>query len=140
MCSCFIDWRNQMQKRVISTDSAPGAIGPYSQAIGIENLLFVSGQIPIDAGSGEVVKGDIYKQTLQVLENLKGIVEASGSLMQNVLRTTIFLVNMDDYATVNEAYAQYFKNEPPARSTIQVSRLPKEVLVEIDAIAFVQSK
>ncbi|GJQ60646.1 MAG: RidA family protein [Candidatus Scalindua sp. AMX11] len=126
-----------MQKRVISTNNAPGAIGPYSQAIGLDNLLFISGQIPIDPGSGEVVKGDIYEQTRQVLENLKGILEAGGTHMRNVLRTTIFLVDMDDYATVNEAYAHYFTHDPPARSTIQVSRLPKEVQVEIDAIAFV---
>ncbi|MDR4505938.1 MAG: RidA family protein [Candidatus Scalindua sp.] len=126
-----------MQKRVIATNNAPGAIGPYSQAIGFDNLLFVSGQIPIDPESGEVVSGGIYEQTLRVLENLKGILEAGGTHMQNVLRTTIFLVDMDDYATVNEAYAQYFTNDPPARATIQVSRLPKEVQVEIDAIAFV---
>lgn len=126
-----------MQKRVITTNNAPGAIGPYSQAIAIDNLLFVSGQIPIDPGSGEVKKGGIFEQSLQVLENLKGILEAGGTHMQNVVRTTIFLANMDDYATVNEAYAQYFPENPPARSTIQVSRLPKEVQVEIDAIAFV---
>lgn len=131
------NWRNQMQKRVITTNNAPGAIGPYSQAIAIDNLLFVSGQIPIDPGSGEVKKGGIFEQSLQVLENLKGILEAGGTHMQNVVRTTIFLANMDDYATVNEAYAQYFPENPPARSTIQVSRLPKEVQVEIDAIAFV---
>ncbi|MCP5003878.1 MAG: RidA family protein [Planctomycetes bacterium] len=124
-----------MQKRVISTNNAPGAIGPYSQAIGCDNLLFVSGQIPIDPGSGEVVKGGINEQTIQVLKNLNGILEASGTYMQNVLRTTVFLVNMDDYAAVNEAYAQFFPDDAPARSTIQVSRLPKDVKIEIDAIA-----
>ncbi len=126
-----------MQKRVISTNNAPGAIGPYSQAIGLNNLLFISGQIPIDPRSGVVVKGGICEQTRQVLENLKGILEAGGAGMQHVVRTTIYLVSMDDYAAVNESYAQYFTDHPPARSTIQVSKLPKEVLIEIDAIAFI---
>mgnify|MGYP003412185445 FL=1 len=128
-----------MQKKIISTKNSPGAIGPYSQAVSFNNLIFVSGQIPIDPVSGEVVKGGIYEQTRQVLENVKGILEAGGTLMQNVLRTTIFLTNMDDYSAVNEAYAQYFPENPPARSTIQVNRLPKDVNIEIDAIAFTVS-
>jgi len=125
-----------MQKKIISTKNSPGAIGPYSQATSFDNLIFVSGQIPIDPVSGEVVTGSIYEQTRQVLENVKGILEAGGILMQNILRTTIFLTNMDDYSSVNEAYAQYFSENPPARSTIQVNRLPKDVNIEIDAIAF----
>ncbi|MDR4498312.1 MAG: RidA family protein [Candidatus Scalindua sp.] len=125
-----------MQKKIISTKNSPDAIGPYSQAISFGNLIFVSGQIPIDPLSGEVVKGGIYEQTRQVLENIKKILEAGGTLMQNILRTTIFLTNMDDYSAVNEAYAQYFPENPPARSTVQVNRLPKDVNIEIDAIAF----
>ena len=125
-----------MQKTVISTNNSPAAIGPYSQAIRFNELVFVSGQIPIDPGSGKVIKGNIQEQTKQVLENLKNIFEAGGSSLQNVLRTTIFLSDMDDYAMVNEAYAQYFESSPPSRSTVQVSRLPRDVHIEIDAIAY----
>jgi 2-iminobutanoate/2-iminopropanoate deaminase len=125
-----------MQKTVISTNNSPAAIGPYSQAIRFNELVFVSGQIPIDPESGKVIKGNIKEQTKQVLENLKNILEAGGSSLQNVLRTTIFLSDMDDYAMVNETYAQYFESSPPARSTVQVSRLPKDVHIEIDAIAY----
>ncbi len=125
-----------MQKTVISTNNSPAAIGPYSQAIRFNELVFVSGQIPIDPGSGKVIKGNIQEQTKQVLENLKNILQAGGSSLPNVLRTTIFLSDMDDYAMVNEAYAQYFESSPPSRSTVQVSRLPKDVHIEIDAIAY----
>ncbi|MFQ5713084.1 MAG: RidA family protein [Candidatus Scalinduaceae bacterium] len=125
-----------MQKIVISTNNSPKAIGPYSQAIQFNDLVFVSGQIPIDPGSGELVKGNIKEQTKQILENLKNILEASGSSLQNVLRTTIFLSNMDDYSMINETYVQYFESSPPARSTVQVSRLPRDVHIEIDAIAY----
>lgn len=125
-----------MQKTVISTNNSPAAIGPYSQAIRFNELVFVSGQIPIDPESGKVIKGNIKEQTKQVLENLKNILQAGGSSLQNVLRTTIFLSDMDDYAMVNETYAQYFESSPPARSTVQVSRLPKDVHIEIDAIAY----
>lgn len=125
-----------MQKTVISTNNSPAAIGPYSQAIRFNELVFVSGQIPIDPESGKVIKGNIKEQTKQVLENLKNILQAGGSSLQNVLRTTIFLSDMDDYAMVNETYAQYFESSPPARSTVQVSRLPRDVHIEIDAIAY----
>ncbi len=125
-----------MQKTVISTNNSPAAIGPYSQAIRFNELVFVSGQIPIDPESGKVIKGNIKEQTKQVLENLKNILQAGGSSLPNVLRTTIFLSDMDDYAMVNETYAQYFESSPPARSTVQVSRLPKDVHIEIDAIAY----
>ena len=125
-----------MQKTVISTNNSPAAIGPYSQAIRFNGLVFVSGQIPIDPESGKVIKGNIKEQTKQVLENLKNILQAGGSSLPNVLRTTIFLSDMDDYAMVNETYAQYFESSPPARSTVQVSRLPKDVHIEIDAIAY----
>ncbi len=125
-----------MQKIVISTNNSPKAIGPYSQAIKFNELVFVSGQIPIDPGSGKLVKGNIKEQTKQILENLKNILEASESSLQNVLRTTIFLTDIDDYALINETYAQYFESSPPARSTVQVSRLPRDVDIEIDAIAY----
>ena len=125
-----------MQKTVISTNNSPAAIGPYSQAIRLNELVFVSGQIPIDPESGKVIKGNIKEQTKQVLENLKNILQAGGSSLPNVLRTTIFLSDMDDYAMVNETYAQYFESSPPARSTVQVSRLPRDVYIEIDAIAY----
>ena len=125
-----------MHKEIVSTDNAPKAIGPYSQAIRFDRQVFVSGQIPMDPKSGEVVSGDIKKQTRQVIENLRGVLEASGSSLQNVLRTTIFLTNINDYTMVNETYTQYFGSFPPARSTVQVSGLPKNVHIEIDAIAY----
>jgi 2-iminobutanoate/2-iminopropanoate deaminase len=126
-----------MQKIVISTNNSPKAIGPYSQAIRFNELVFVSGQIPIDPEYDKVIRGDVAEQTKQVLENLKNILEASGSSLQNVLSTTIFLSDMDDYNVINEVYAKYFENSPPARSTVQVSRLPKDVHIEIDAIAYI---
>ncbi len=128
-----------MQKNIISTDKAPQAIGPYSQAVRFDNLLFVSGQIPIEPESGEIVKGDIKAQTMQILENLKCILTAGGSSLDNVLRTTIFLTNLEDYADVNEIYADFFEKSMPARSTVQVSRLPMDVPIEIDAIACVNT-
>ncbi len=124
-----------MQKDIISTSKAPQAIGPYSQAVRFDNLLFISGQIPLEPESGEIVKGDIKAQTKQILENLKGILTAGGSSLDNVLRTTIFLTDLEDYADVNKMYAQFFEKSMPARSTVQVSRLPMEVRIEIDAIA-----
>ncbi len=124
-----------MQKDIISTSKAPQAIGPYSQAVRFDNLLFISGQIPLEPESGEIVKGDIKAQTKQILENLKGVLTAGGSSLDNVLRTTIFLTDLEDYADVNKMYAQFFEKSMPARSTVQVSRLPMEVRIEIDAIA-----
>ncbi|MGR3292400.1 MAG: RidA family protein [Candidatus Scalindua sp.] len=124
-----------MQKNIISTNKAPQAIGPYSQAVRFNNLLFISGQIPIEPKSGEIVKGNIKEQTKQILENLNGILTAGGSSLNNVLRTTIFLTNLEDYTDVNEMYAQFFDKSMPARSTVQVSRLPMDVQIEIDAIA-----
>lgn len=124
-----------MQKNIISTNKAPQAIGPYSQAVQFNNLLFISGQIPIEPKSGEIVKGNIKEQTKQILENLNGILTAGGSSLNNVLRTTIFLTNLEDYADVNEMYTQFFDKSMPARSTVQVSRLPMDVQIEIDAIA-----
>jgi 2-iminobutanoate/2-iminopropanoate deaminase len=124
-----------MQKNIISTTKAPQAIGPYSQAVRFENLLFVSGQIPIEPESGEILKGNIKEQTQQILENLNSILTAGGSSLKNVLRITIFLTNLEDYAAVNETYAQFFDESQPARSTVQVSRLTMNVQIEIDAIA-----
>ncbi len=124
-----------MQKNIISTNKAPQAIGPYSQAVRFDNLLFVSGQIPIEPKSGEILKGNIKEQTQQILENLNSILTAGGSSLTNVLRTTIFLTNLEDYAAVNETYAQFFDESQPARSTVQVARLPMDVQIEIDAIA-----
>lgn len=125
-----------MNKKVVSTRKSPSAIGPYSQAIRFDNLVFVSGQIPIDPKSGDILKDNIKEQTKQVLENLKNILEASGSSLQNVLRTTIYLTKIENYTMINETYAQYFESSPPARSTVQVSRLPRDVDIEIDAIAY----
>ena len=124
-----------MQKNIISTNKAPQAIGPYSQAVRFDNLLFVSGQIPIEPKSGEILKGNIKEQTKQILENLNSILTTGGSSLSNVLRTTIFLTNLKDYAAVNEMYAQFFEESQPARSTVQVSKLPMDVQIEIDAIA-----
>jgi len=128
-----------MQKNIISTDKAPQAIGPYSQAVQFNNLLFISGQIPLEPKSGEIVKGNIKELTKQILDNLNAILTASGSSLDNVLRTTIFLTNLDDYAEVNEIYAEFFEKSMPARSTVQVSRLPMDVPIEIDAIASVNT-
>jgi len=121
-------------RQVIATPNAPKAIGPYSQAIKHGDLLFVSGQIPIDPKTGELMKGTIEEQTKLVLENLKAVVEASGLTMKNVLKTSCFLKNMDDFSKFNGVYATYFTENPPARETVEVARLPRDVLVEISAI------
>ena len=121
----------------VSTDSAPGAIGPYSQAIRAGSLLFVSGQVPIDPATGAIVDGDIAAQTRRVLQNLGAILEAAGLSFDHVVRTTVFLTDMNDFAAMNEVYATCFTSPAPARATVQVSRLPKDARVEIDAIASV---
>ncbi|HEX9917481.1 MAG TPA: RidA family protein [candidate division Zixibacteria bacterium] len=127
-----------MLKKVISTNKAPLPIGPYSQAISTpQNLLFVSGQIGINPKNGEMVKNGIADETKHALENLKAILEGAGSSLDNVVKTTIFLLNMEDFEQMNEVYSQYFQNDPPARSTVQVTALPKGASVEIEAIAFV---
>ena len=122
-------------KQVIHTDSAPAAIGPYSQAIQIGDLLFVSGQVPIDPSTGAVVEGDIKAQAQQSLDNLKAILNAAGTNMGAVVKTTVFLADMNDFAAMNEVYAQFFQEPFPARSAVQVGRLPKDAKVEIEAIA-----
>jgi len=121
-------------REIIATEKAPKAVGPYSQAVRFANLVFVSGQIPLDPKSGEIVGEDIEVQAKQVLENLKAIVEASGMGLENVLKSTCFLKNMEHFARFNSIYNTYFANVLPARETVEVSRLPKDVLVEISAI------
>ena len=124
-----------MKKNVIQTEKAPKAIGPYSQAIQARNFLFLSGQLPLDPVSGEIVKGDIREQTRRVLENLKGVLESQHLGMEDVVKVTIFLKDMGNFSQVNEAYATYFPSSPPARSTVEVARLARDVDVEIEAIA-----
>ena len=121
-------------REIISTDRAPAAIGPYSQAIRYGNLLFVSGQISLDPQSGEIVGEDIEVQTGRVLENLKAVIEASDMELKHVLKCTCFQKNMEDFTTFNSLYSEYFSDILPARETVEVSRLPKDVLVEISAI------
>ena len=122
-------------KKAVFTEQAPKAIGPYSQAIRAGGLVFVSGQIPLDPASGQIVEGDIAAQTRRVLENLKAILAAAGSSLDRAVRTTIFLTDLGHFDVVNKVYGEFFKETPPARSTVQVSRLPRNVLVEIDCIA-----
>lgn len=122
-------------KQVIHTDKAPAAIGPYSQAIQIGQLLFTSGQVPIDPETGAIVEGGIQEQARQSLNNIKAILNAAGTNMGAVVKTTVFLQDMNDFATMNEVYAQFFQEPYPARSAVQVGRLPKDALVEIEAIA-----
>lgn len=124
-------------REVIATDDAPKAIGPYSQAIRAGGLIFTSGQVAIDPATQQVVSGDVAAQTDRVLRNLAAILQASGSSLDQVVRCTVFLKNMGDFSAMNEVYGRYFKQSPPARSTVEVARLPKDLLVEIDAIALV---
>lgn len=122
-------------KEVVLTARGPKPIGPYSQAIKANGLVFVSGQIALDPQSGEFVGTDVRQQTERVLENLKAILEAAGTSLKHVVKTTVFLKDMNDFPAMNEAYAKYFNTTPPARSTVQAARLPKDALVEIDVIA-----
>jgi len=121
---------------IIATSNAPGAIGPYSQAVRTAGgMLFVSGQIPLVPATGAVVEGGIVEQTTQVLDNLKGIVDAAGYSLSDVVKTTVYITNMEDFGRVNEIYGKYFTENCPARVCVEVSRLPKNVLIEIDVIA-----
>ena len=122
-------------KDVISTNNAPAAIGPYSQAISVNGMLYTSGQIPIDPKTGNLVEGGITEQTVRVLENLNGVLQAAGASFDKVVKTTVFIKNMGDFATVNEIYGTYFKAPYPARSGVEVARLPKDVWIEIECIA-----
>ena len=125
-------------KQLITSAAAAPAIGPYSPAVLVGNLLFLSGQIPLDPASGAIVDGDIRAQTTRVLENLGALLKAGGGDFSNVVRTTIFLSDLSDFAVVNEIYATYFSAPYPARATVQVARLPRDVRVEIDAIAVLE--
>ncbi|HOK47306.1 MAG TPA: RidA family protein [Bryobacteraceae bacterium] len=122
-------------KRIVSTEEAPKAIGPYSQAVVWNGLVFLSGQIPIDPATNQIVEGDIAVQTERVLENLKAVLAACGSSLDRTLKTTVYLKDMSEFARMNEVYARYFTENPPARSTVEAARLPRDVRVEIDAIA-----
>ena len=122
-------------KEIISTPNAPAAIGPYSQAIKAGNLLFISGQVPLDPATGEVVEGDITVQTRRVLDNVKAILAEAGADFSNVVKTTVFLKDMNDFVPMNRVYAEYYPENCPARSAVQVGRLPKDVSVEIETIA-----
>ncbi|MFL0250177.1 RidA family protein [Clostridium neuense] len=126
-----------MEKKIISTKNAPGAVGPYSQAVKAGNLVFASGQIPLDPTTGELVNGDVQKATERSLENVKAILEAAGTSLDKVVKTTVFVKNMSDFAAVNEVYARYFKKDMPARSCVEV-KLPKDALVEIEVIALAE--
>lgn len=122
-------------KKIISTSNAPAAIGPYSQAVAANGFLFMSGQIPIDPKTGSLIDGDVGAQTKQVLSNMEAVLLEAGTSFKNVVRTTIFLKSMDDFAVVNKIYGERFATQPPARATVEVSRLPLNVLVEISAVA-----
>jgi 2-iminobutanoate/2-iminopropanoate deaminase len=122
-------------KKIISTSEAPAAVGPYSQAIRIGNFVFCSGQIPLDPKTGEIVPGDVNAQTRRVMENIAAVLRAEGLGFENVVKSTIFLTNLADFQSINELYGSYFNNQPPARSTVQVSALPKGAKVEIEVIA-----
>lgn len=124
-------------KKIIATNTAPQAVGPYSQAVEANGFLFVSGQIPLDPATGQLVAGEIEAQAERVLQNLAALVAAGGSRMDRVVRTTVFLKDMGEFARMNAVYARFFPSEPPARSTVEVARLPRDVKVEMDLIALV---
>lgn len=124
-------------REIVLTDRGPKPIGPYSQAIKANGLLFVSGQVAIDPKTNEFAGGDIRQQTERVMENIKGVVEAAGTELSHVIKTTVFLKNMGDFAAMNEVYGRYFSSAPPSRSTVEVARLPKDAFVEIEVIAAV---
>ena len=121
-------------REVISTDKAPKAIGPYSQAIRANGFIFTAGQIALDPATGQLAEGDVAQQTTRVLENLKGIVEAAGSSLDRTVKATVYLKDMNDFAAMNEVYTRYFPTDPPARSTVEASRLPRDARLEIDLI------
>ena len=124
-------------RRTIHTAEAPRAIGPYSQAIATERMVFTAGQIGLDPATGEIVHGGIGAQTRRVLTNLQNVLQAAGTSLATVAKTTVFLKDMSDFAAMNEVYAEFFKNEPPARSTVAAAALPKDALVEIEAVAVI---
>lgn len=124
-------------KQVISTDNAPGAIGPYSQAIKAGNMIFCSGQIPIDPATGEFVSHDVTEQTEQVFKNLKAVLDAAGATLDDVVKTTVFLADMGEFAAMNDVYSRHFVDNKPARATVEAARLPRDARVEIECIAVV---
>jgi 2-iminobutanoate/2-iminopropanoate deaminase len=124
-----------MKRQTICTDQAPKAIGPYSQAVWAGDMLFCSGQIPLDPATGNMIAGGIAEQTTRVLENIKGVLQSQGLNFGNVVKSTVFLSDMNNFVAMNEIYAKYFPQDPPARSTIQVARLPKDALIEIEILA-----
>ncbi len=124
-----------MTRAIITTDQAPAAIGPYSQAVQTKDLLFISGQIPIDPTTGELVSGDIREETRQAMQNLGAILAAAGSSYDRIVKTTLYIRDMDQFTVINEIYAEFFSDNPPARACVEVARLPRDVGVEVEAIA-----
>ncbi len=124
-----------MHRTVISTERAPAAIGPYSQAIAAGNLVFLSGQLPIDPGTGELIDGDIAAMTRQIFRNIETVLAAAGSTMSRVVKVTVFMADLNDFQAMNAAYAEFFPHDPPARSTVQVARLPRDARIEIEVVA-----
>lgn len=127
-------------KQIISTEHAPKAIGPYSQAVAWNGLVYLSGQIPLDPVTGQLVDGGITEQTVRVLDNLKAVLEAAGSDLAHVLKTTVFLKDMGEFAAMNEIYGRYFSENPPARATVEAARLPRDVRVEIECVAAIRQQ
>ncbi|MEW5985282.1 MAG: RidA family protein [Chloroflexota bacterium] len=127
-----------MKRKIITTDQAPAAIGPYSQAIRVGKLVYTAGQVALDPATGQLVEGDVAAQTERVLRNLQAVLEAAETSLTRVIKTTVFLQNMDDFAAMNAVYSQFFSEEPPARSTVAVAALPKGALVEIEAVALIK--
>lgn len=126
-----------MEKQIIATDKAPGAIGPYSQAIRFGSMIYTSGMIPVNPANGQIPDG-IRAQVVQAITNLKAVLEAGGSSIENVMKTTLFIKNMDDFGQINEVYADFFASNPPSRSCVEAARLPKDVLIEIEASAYIE--
>ena len=124
-----------MERVIVQTDQAPAAVGPYSQAVKAGDLVFASGQIPLNPLTGEMVDGDIQDQTRQCLKNLRTVLEAAGSCLENIVKTTVFIVRMEDFPLINEAYGEFFPDVPPARACVEVSALPKGAQVEVEAVA-----
>jgi 2-iminobutanoate/2-iminopropanoate deaminase len=132
-----VELGNKPGKEIVATENAPGAIGPYSQAVKAANLVFCSGQIPINPQTGEFVSENVAEQTRQVLKNLSAVLEAAETSLNNVVKTTVFLADMDDFAAMNEVYAEFFSDNKPARATVQAARLPRDARVEIECIALI---
>ncbi len=128
-----------MVRTIVATDKAPGAIGPYSQAVQTDSMVFVSGQLAIDPATGELVTTDIRQETRQALTNLEAILIAAGSSLKHVLKTTVYIADMDQFAEINAIYAEFFKEDPPARACVEVARLPKDANVEVEAIALLSA-